>query len=241
MSWFLLGYIFFGLVILGVVGYLAWDLKKKYFLQTLKLRLLVVRLPKKSDTPQQSAPESLKEINSTSQFLGALGSLQIPFVFEVAVHVVGEEINFYLAVPENAIEFAARQIQGFWNDAVVEPVEDYNMFNREGVSEGVIIKQQATYVLPVRTYEEINLDTFMPILSAFSKIQAAGEGVALQLVLKPAPVSIKKSFQSIIYQLKKGARVDEVIRSKFITLKDVQRALEGKKKDDQQGVKPVLD
>src|SRR3989338_7290425 len=186
MNILLLSYIIIGIALIGAA--LFWIIKKiqsKYFLETLKLRVLLVKLPQKLEK-ESKAEEPLKEINLTSQLLSELGNLKIPFSLEVAVHNIGEEIHFYLSVPKDSIQFAMRQIQGLWNDAYVEEVEDYNIFNSQGVSEGVFLKQKETYVLPIRTYEEANLDTFLPVLSTLSKIQEIGEGMAIQVLVKPA-------------------------------------------------------
>jgi hypothetical protein len=157
------------------------------------------------------------------------------------VHNIGEEIHFYISVPVDAIQFAMRQIQGLWNDASIEEVEDYNIFNHQGVSQGVFLKQKETYVLPIRTYEEAAVDTFLPIVNNLSKIQEVGEGAAIQVLVKPAPKEFKKSATNFVHQLKKGAKMEELLRaSKMITLGDVKKALSGEEKKEG-GAKPVLD
>ena len=242
MNILLLSYIIIGIALIGAA--LFWIIKKiqsKYFLETLKLRVLLVKLPQKLEKETKES-EPLKEINLTGQLLSGLGNLKIPFSLEVAVHNIGEEIHFYLSVPKDSIQFAMRQIQGLWNDAYVEEVEDYNIFNSQGVSEGVFLKQKETYVLPIRTYEEANLDTFLPVLSTLSKIQEIGEGMAIQVLVKPAPKSFKKAAVNFVYQLKKGAKLEEVLRaSKMITLKDIQKALRGTKPEGANEPKPILD
>ncbi|MBI3046639.1 MAG: type IV secretion system DNA-binding domain-containing protein [Candidatus Harrisonbacteria bacterium] len=242
MNILLLSYIVIGIALAGTAFF--WVIKiiqRKYFLETLKLRVLLVKLPQKLEK-ETKENEPLKEINLTGQLLNELSNLKIPFALEAAVHNIGEEIHFYLSVPKDSIQFAMRQIQGLWNDASVQEVEDYNIFNHQGVSQGVYLKQKETYVLPIRTYEEANLDTFLPILSTLSKIQEIGEGVSIQVLVKPAPQSFKKAAVNFVYQLKKGAKLEEVLRaSKMITLKDIQKALKGKKPEEETAAKPILD
>src|SRR3989344_5658853 len=243
MNILFIGYLAATVLIIGWAAFwIAQKIRRRYFLNTLKLRLLLVKLPQKSGSENESKEEPLKEINLTAQLLSSLAGLKIPFSLEAAVHGIGEEIHFYLSVPAENIQFASRQIQGLWNDAYVEETDDYNIFNHQDVSQGVFLKQKESYVLPIRTYEEANLDTFLPILSNFSKIQEIGEGAAIQVLVKPAPKLFKKSAESFIYQLKKGAKLEDVLKgNKMITLKDVSAALKGKKPDEQQPAKPVLD
>lgn len=234
MDILIISYIILGALALGAaVFFIARKARRKYFLETLKLRVLLVKLPQKLGE-ESKKEEPLKEINLTAQLLSELSNLKMPFSLEAAVHHIGEEIHFYVCVPLDAVQFAARQIQGLWNDAQIEEIDDYNIFNRQGASAAVYLKQKETYVLPIRTYEEAGLDTFLPILSNLSKIQEVGEGAAIQVVAKPAPKQFKKAAVSALYQLKKGAKLEDVLRaSKMISLKDVGEALKGEKPEAQ--------
>ncbi len=235
-----ISYILASLAIVGGILYIIGrSIRQKYFLDTLKLRLLLVRLPQKSE--KETKEESLKELNLTGQLLSELGNLKIPFSLETAVHNIGEEIHFYIAIPRDSAQFAMRQIQGLWNDASIEEAEDYNIFNHQGVSQGVFLKQKETYVLPIRTYEEAAVDTFLPIINNLSKIQEVGEGAAIQVLVKPAPKEFKKTAVNFVHQLKKGAKLEDLIHaSKMITLGDVKKALSGDEKE-KETAKPVLD
>ncbi len=242
MSILTISYIVIGLAIsISLAVWISKKIHKKYFLKTLELRLLLVQLPRKTD--KESKEDPLKEINLTAQLLSKLGNLKIPFALESAVHSIGEEIHFYVGVPKESIQYATQQIQGYWNDARIEEVEDYTVFNHQGVSQGVYLKQKETYALPVRTYEEAQVDTFLPIISNLTKLQEIGEGIAIQVLVKPADAKIKKAATGLVYQLKKGAKLEEALSAsnKMITLKDVQKALKGTKPDEQQPTKPALD
>src|SRR3989338_7731699 len=154
MNILLLSYIIIGIALIGAA--LFWIIKKiqsKYFLETLKLRVLLIKLPKKLEKETKES-EPLKEINLTGQLLSGLGNLKIPFSLEVAVHNIGEKIHFYLSVPEDSVQFAMRQIQGLWNDASIEETDDYNIFNHQGAQGAVYLRQKEIYALPIRTYEE---------------------------------------------------------------------------------------
>lgn len=231
-----LNYIISAIVICGVLIFLIFKkIKKKYSLETLKLRLLLIKLPQASETNDHA----LDEINQTSQLLSELGNLKIPFSLEAAVPHIGEEIHFYVAIPKDSIPFAARQVLSLWPNASVEETEDYNIFNHQGVSEGVFLKQKENPVLSIRTYEEAGLDTFLPIINNLSGIRETGEGAGLQILVRPAKKSFKKSLANFIYQLKNGAKMEEALSSAAITFKDFLQALSGKK--TKQEIKPIME
>ncbi|NCN53237.1 type IV secretory system conjugative DNA transfer family protein [Candidatus Wolfebacteria bacterium] len=227
------------LSVIGVIYGISRWVHRRYILASLKLRALLIRLPKSKEKNEQ---EPLKEINLSAQLLSELSNLKIPFSLEAAVHHVGEEIHFYIAVPAESVQFTMRQIQGLWNDASVEEADDYNIFNHQGVSEGLYLKQKENYVLPIRTYEEAQIDTFLPIISTLSKVQELGEGISVQLMVKPASKKIKKTITNYIYQLKKGAKAEEIFGSAGISFKDFQKALAGKtelSEEEKRTPKPV--
>lgn len=238
MDFFVAGYFILGIIVVMATVFTVWEIRRKYILGTLQLRVLLVKLPQRP--PAVSREEGLKEIHYTSQLLSALGSLNAPFVFEVAVHNSGEEIHFYVSVPDDAVDFTIRQIQGLWNDASVDKVEDYTIFNPYGASDGAFLKEKYNFVLPIRTFEETSIDTFSSILSNFARLEREGEGAALQIVTRPAPSGSKKVLTDFVYKLKKGAKLEDALRdNRAITLKDVQQALGGKKESI--GNQPVLE
>ena len=82
-------------------------------------------------------------------------------------------------------------------------MEDYNIFNYSGVSAGAIVSEKERFVLPIRTYEEMEADSFLPILGGFANINDVGEGGAVQFVIRPAGKNFKKEIQSVLKNLKK--------------------------------------
>ncbi|MDI6717792.1 MAG: type IV secretion system DNA-binding domain-containing protein [Patescibacteria group bacterium] len=196
-------------------------------LKSLDLRLLSIRLSQKSKKDSNQTADWKDEINATAQLASILSGLNTPFSLEAAVHHIGEEIHFYVGVPKNSLETVSRQIEGLFKNAQIEPVDDYNIFSSSGENTGVFLKQKYSYALPVRTYMEANIDTFAPILSAFSKINEIGEGGAIQILAKLAPKSAKKSLTHIISRLKQGAKAEEVLQGPKITFQDIKKAALG--------------
>ncbi len=206
---------------------------KQSIANSLNLKLLLVRLTQK----QPDADTDLKEeINKSAQLYALLSGLKTPFVLEAAVHHIGEEIHFYVSVPANYIPTVKRQIEGLFPDGQAQEAEDYNIFNPSGAAAGVYLKQKSGYSLPIRTYEETNIDTFAPILSALANVAEAGEGMAIQIVARPAASSTKKNIMREIGELKKGESFEKITSAPAgIGLKDLAAAINPKPKKENEG------
>ena len=124
---------------------------------------------------------------------------------------IGEEIHFYIGVPKLSAEVAMKQIQGLWNGASVELVQDdFNIFNANGATAAAYISQKEHYALPIRTYAELGIDSFESIVGAFAKINEIGEGASLQLIVRAASSGYKKEIYHHIEELKKGEPLKKV-------------------------------
>lgn len=234
---FLAGITFGGLAV-AAAYFIYRHLHRRLMADSLAMRLFLIRIPK--ETPEKGTEKDFKsEINRTEQLLAALAALRKSFVLEAAVPHIGEEIHFYLAVPGTMSEIAAKQIQGLWSGASVEPAQDdYNIFNVHGANAAGYIRQKENYILPVRTYQEIGADTFASILGGLGKIAELGEGAALQIVVQPAESGAKKLVQSAIQKLKKGADVKDVLGGNFASgfLETWKEAFRTEKKEKEERI-----
>lgn len=204
----------------------AWNARRRLFLENLKLQLHLIRIPR----TEREGKDLKAEINLSEQLFNALASLKRPFVFEAAVSHVGEDICFYVAVPRAHGGTTVRQIQGLFPDAQVEETEDYNIFNPQGVSRGAFVGQKDHYALPIRTYQDIGSETLAPILSGFSKINMVGEGVAMQVLARPAAAETKKTISSILERLKNGEPLGKLMKGGAVTTA-LKEAFPGTKKE----------
>ena len=165
--------------------------------------LFLIKIPKAAPADQSRAggegADFKTELAHFEQLLGGLTAIKKPIVFEVAVPHIGEEIHFYIGVPKLSAEVAMKQIQGLWNGASVELVQDdFNIFNANGATVAAYVAQKEHYALPVRTYAELGLDSFESIVGAFAKINELGEGASLQLIVRAASSGYKKEIYHYI-------------------------------------------
>ena len=205
------------------------------------MKLYSIRVPQNLEEDGRSDIKA--EINLSEQLFAALSQLKHPVVLEMAVQHIGEEIQFYAAVHESESQAVAKQIQGIWPEAQVEPVSDYNPFNKDGVNLAAYLLQREHFALPLRTYAEIDGDTFGPIVSAFSKLNEIGEGASIQVILRPASVKTKKSIVKLVQSLKRGEPLAETLRTSVVpTMKGIKEAMwTDEKKQEKKEREKVVD
>jgi hypothetical protein len=214
-------YLFLGIVIGVIVVVAAYfiirALAGRRIIDSLQTSLFLIKIPKGSSSAQPNNGEGKdfkSELVHFEQLLGSLTAIKKPIVFEVAVPYVGEEIHFYIGVPKLSAEVAMKQIQGIWNGASVELVQDdFNIFNTNGACAAAYVSQKENYALPIRTYGELGIDSFESIVGAFAKINEIGEGAAMQLVVQGAPRGYRTEIQRHIEALKKGESLKKVLRT----------------------------
>jgi hypothetical protein len=237
-------YLLFGTVLGAFAvtgGYFLWrSAKYKYLSSALDLSLFLVRIPQEHSDSQDKG--SFKtEINLFEQLLSNMTMIKEPFVIEVAVPHVGEEICFFVAVPKQYSETAAKQIQGLWSGAsVTSASDDYSIFSPQGAVAGAYVTQKEPAALPIRTYLELESDSFNPILGALTKVSEIGEGAAMQLIVRPSSGKLKKGVTKQIRALKQGLQFDRVL-SPSMNWKEVKRAFNPAKKEENPAARIVDD
>ena len=80
-------------VVVVIVGLVIWYTRKHRQWASLNLKILSIKIPRADN---EDKVDFLKEINLTEQLFNSLSSIKQPFVFELSVKNVGEEINFFL-------------------------------------------------------------------------------------------------------------------------------------------------
>ncbi len=234
----LLSFIIIVLLILFTVWlFFHWRAaKRRKLLSQLQMPLFLIRVPRTSS----EGKDLKKEIEISEQLFATLASFKEPFVFEVAVPHVGQEISFYASIKEKYADTFVRQVQSFWSDASLERVDDYNIFNYSGSSVGAFVLERERFILPLNTYEETGADTFLPILGSLSKIDEIGEGGALQIVAKPAGKNRKKEINSAIKVLRKGWQIGDVLKNDLnISASDLVQAAKGGTEQESQEAKRI--
>jgi len=188
-------FLFFSLLII-----LVREKERELLFRAMNFTLLLVTLPQKL-AKEISLENYLK---TAEQFFTSLGAIQEkkwllkiffgnPFlIFEIAVHRIGEEIYFYVACPRSIVELVEKQILGFWPEAQVQKVQDYNIFNPVGFSVGAYAFLAQKYFFPLKSIKDFAVDPLSEITSVFTKLAKEGEGAAIQIIIRKSKANLSK-------------------------------------------------
>lgn len=194
--------------------------------RALNMTLFLVRVPREAN-PQAGggAPKTEKDLISIGeQLLSGFSNIHSkgwnkflygePYLsLEMAVHHIGEETHFYIAVPKSNDDIIEKQIYGYYPTADVSRVKDYSIFNPEGANAGAYLKYTANPVLPFKTYQKLESDPIGGVLTAMSKLQAEGEGAALQLLIRPSHAeNIKSLAVKVAREMQLGSQFKEALQ-----------------------------
>jgi hypothetical protein len=228
----LIGAIIFICFLFLVFSLIIFQKKKKteFLTKGMNLQLFLVTLPQQinKETQSHQGKNMVEEyLRNAEQFFSSLSGLKEPnklkrflfgnpfFVFEIAVHRIGEEIYFYVACPRKLSQLIEKQILGFWPKAQVQAVSDYNIFNPEGYSVGSVARLEKSFVFPLKLPHEFTADPLSTITSVFTKLAKEGEGAAIQILVRPSRKSLKKIAEKKINLIQKGSNPEEGIKTLY--------------------------
>jgi len=191
--------------------------------RALSLSLFLITLPraKKQESGQQKTEKEM--IGVMEQLYSALASSkssqkdafvygQPVVVFEMAVPHIGQQASFYLAVSRRLEATVQSQIHGFFPEAQVEKIKDYNIFNPQGASAGAFLTLSKNFLLPFKTYKNLESDPLSEIASAFGKLKEEGEGAAIQIVLVPSSGNWRRRGLKIAREMQKNKTFEKAKR-----------------------------
>ncbi|PIU07740.1 MAG: hypothetical protein COZ85_01360 [Candidatus Moranbacteria bacterium CG_4_8_14_3_um_filter_34_16] len=198
--------------------------------QSMNLDLEIIRVSKAEQSKENGERKTnemwKEEIGAMEQLLTALSSVKNKngffkrllygnpgISFEIANSASSEEIIFYIALPRKFRESIEKQINSFFPNAVLEKTSDYNIFFPGSFTEASILKLKEKYILPIKTYESLEVDPLNAITNALSKLETNEEGAAIQLVLVPAGFAWRSKGRRIAQEMQQGKRLKEVNRS----------------------------
>ncbi|MCP4523035.1 MAG: hypothetical protein GY828_02340, partial [Candidatus Gracilibacteria bacterium] len=102
--------------------------------------------------------------------------------FEYVAHE--GEINFFIVIPKNYKHLVEKQINGFYQDAIIEETTEINIFKNRKYNLGTYLNTNKLFYFPIKTYTKLESDPINNITNAFSKLEE-DESAAIQILLKP--------------------------------------------------------
>jgi hypothetical protein len=222
---YLVRYIAAGLSPLGI------DEKAPRF-RALHMALYEIALPAPKGGEPQAREKSLKElVSGMEQFYAGLLSVGSAtsgepnyFVLELAVPADSPELQFYAAVPNSKKNLFEKQLLAIFPDAHLVPQpHDYNIFAEGGVALASVARLAEHPALPLKEYTDFDYDPINTIMNAFAKIEHAGEGATLQIIIEPRGERHVNHYRKILSALRKGEHRESAFRTPETVLGEVAR------------------
>ena len=143
----------------------------------------------------------------------------------ISFEIVAHEglVHYYTVVPTVLIDVVRQAVAAAYPSARLEEVEEKNIFSQAGKISGTIggeFTLKKSYVYPIATYQESKRDAARALLNALSTVTRE-DGVAVQLLLRPATESWAKNSIYIANKIKK----DKGVKSSGLFNKSLMEAL----------------
>lgn len=177
------------LPIVAVLGYLTWrNYRRAEVISNTEGDLLILEIPKTNDKKELAAEQmfaSLHGILRDKEELKANGGFQEHLSFEFAS--VNGQIRFYVWVPRMLRSFVESQIYSQYPTVqITEAGEDYVAHERE---HSVVYTSDITLtdneVLPIKTFQNFEVDPLAGITGTLAKLETTGDEVWVQILVRP--------------------------------------------------------
>ncbi len=218
--------------------------------KALQMTLYEISLPGPKGGEQGGREKPLKElISGMEQFYAGLQSVEEAtagepnfYALELAVPADSPELQFYAAVPNSKRNLFEKQLLAIFPDAHLLPQPaDYNIFVESGISLASVATLADNPVLPLTDYTDFDYDPLNAIANAFAKIEHAGEGAALQIIVEPRGERHVKHYRKILQALRKGEKRSSAFSTPETAageiLRDFSKTLFSSKSKDEQKAK----
>lgn len=194
-----------------VLGYLTWrnNHKVKVARNNVEGDLLVLEIPKANDKSELAAEQlfaSLHGILRDKAELDLNNGFQEHLSFEIAS--VNGQISFYAWVPKALRSFVEGQIYSQYPTVQIHKADDdYVMHEREhSVAYSADIVLTDSDMLPIKTFQNFEVDPLAGITGALAKLESTGEEVWIQILVRPIADDWHKSSEKWVKEVKKGKK-----------------------------------
>lgn len=134
------------------------------------------------------------------------------YSLELAVSNGSTTAIFYCAVHVDYAPLFEKVVLGVFPTAgVKECKEDYNIFHDHAITACSYATHATHPALPIKTYASMEGDPMSLIISSFTKVAKDSEGIALQILIRPAGDVFAKRFGIMLEDLRKGETLKRTI------------------------------
>ena len=202
-------------------GLPAKQATKKKYRSALALALYEVTLPSAgaAEKPTDPAKATHDFISLMEQFYRGMLQMNAEhdeyFSFEIANPAGAKETSLYIAVPHSRKEFFEKQLLGLYPTArLVEQRDDYNAFAPGAQVAAASARLAERPIYSLRTFNAFPNDPLDVLLNAFSKLDIAGEGAAIQFVVSPQDHGLLKQYRRALEKVRSGVPLEKATNVK---------------------------
>ncbi|MEA1963301.1 MAG: type IV secretion system DNA-binding domain-containing protein [Patescibacteria group bacterium] len=227
--------IFFNLLIIFVFAFLL-ALLVSFILKSIIRRavsknehldhiIYLIRLPKDKPGSQEredSVQQLREEIAKGETIFASIGGLRAQrgfctwfkgrndhFSFEIAASK--KKIAFYAVAPRKLGRYLEQQIHAHYPEAVIEEVDDYNIFTAKSYALAGFLRTSRNLIFPLKTYNKMEADPMNSIINVMSKLDS-DEGLSIQYLMRSSKPVWHSGAGKIAASIHKGETMKEALR-----------------------------
>lgn len=176
-----------------IVAYFWYTKQRKY--QTAgDWLILLVSVPKEQPREDQAKPHDWREtVSVAEQMFASFAALysnkqkdklfgQQHLTFEIVAK--NNEILFYVGCPRSLQTLIEKTIYAFYPSAIIEESKEFRIFEQQLVVRSATLGLVKSYVLPIKTYKQLEADPLNNLTNALSKLGETGRAT-VQVVIRP--------------------------------------------------------
>ncbi|MFA5132361.1 MAG: hypothetical protein WC444_03485 [Candidatus Paceibacterota bacterium] len=190
--------------------------------KALHMKLFEIVLPDAQEGQGKQAKEMMALMEQWYASMQALASDVLNkeknyYSLELAVANGSTTASFYCAVHIDYAALFEKVVLGVFPQAQVrEQKDDYNIFHAHAITAASYATHSTHPALPIKTYETMEADPMALIISSFTRIVKENEGLALQVLVRPAGDVFAKRFGEMLEDLRKGETLKRVLDKQSI-------------------------
>lgn len=230
------------ILVAGLVGFIVyWQYRKvlreaKNYERGLKMVPMLIHLPPSSadiEAGNRDERDITEEVISQAQVMYNIVASTATKGFKskiygqrhISFEIIAHKglVHYYAVVPYVLVEVIKQAVAAAYPTARLEEVEEHNIFSKVGKISGTIggeLSLRKDYAYPIATFQEQKRDPMRAILNAVGSAHRE-DGVAIQIMLRPAPEGWTKGAVSVANSIKK----DKEQKGGFFAPKDLLQAL----------------
>ena len=132
------------------------------------------------------------------------------YSFEIVAK--NKKINFYIITPRSMQRYIEQQVHAYYPDAVIEVVDDYNIFNSNSYVASGSLKTKRKEFLPIKTYKKMDADAMHSIINVMSKLKKT-EGMAIQYLVRSARADWHLGANKVARLVREGSDLRQAINT----------------------------